>query len=603
MRASAPRYKATISSRAVTALLAALFLPGAALAADEIHWTMVDPTTVAVDWRGAGRTLRYGLTSAYDHTLNGGTPYIVPFSSPGPFWEAQLAGLVAGRTYHYSVDGGPDHTFHTLPGPGSSFTVFAEGDIGSSSTYDTVSPVQSMIAAGSPSFVLAVGDLTYGDQDGIANVDQHFNDVMVWSQDAAYMPAWGNHEWTKPTDDMRNYKGRFAIPNPQTSPGAPSAGCCGKDWSWFDAGNTRFIAYPEPFTGAWSNWLTIAGALMDQAQADPAIHFIVTFGHRPAYSSGYHAGDPELQAYMDTLGARHSKYVLNLNGHSHDYERSIPRSGVTHVTIGIGGATLETSGTTCPWGGGCPPPAWSAYRAFHHGALKLDFEPYRIHGQVLCGPASSLDDIQCAPGTVIDEFSIASEAPPVFAGVPGNESVAVGQPVTIHFDVSDPDGEPITSLVANLSSLPAGGNEHFTAGPGDTTGQFTWTPGPADIGTHVVTFRAANALTAAASMVIDVHGVTAVPGGAPPALALGDIHPYPAGSSFTLDYSLGDGSEARLELLDVAGRLERRIALETSGPGRHEMRIGTGSAIEPGVYWLRLTQSGHVALERVVLRR
>jgi hypothetical protein len=75
---------------------------------------------------------------------------------------------------------------------------------------------------------------------------------------------------------------------------------------------------------------------MDEAQADPAIRFIVTFGHRPAFSSGHHPGDSGLQSIMAALGDAHSKYVLNLNGHSHDYERSRPQHGVTHITCGHG---------------------------------------------------------------------------------------------------------------------------------------------------------------------------------------------------------------------------------------------------------------------------
>ena len=37
--------------------------------------------------------------------------------------------------------------------------------------------------------------------------------------------------------------------------------------------------------GAWDDWFPRARSLMDAAQADPAITHIVTFGHRPAYST------------------------------------------------------------------------------------------------------------------------------------------------------------------------------------------------------------------------------------------------------------------------------------------------------------------------------
>jgi hypothetical protein len=193
--------------------------------------------------------------------------------------------------------------------------------------------------------------------------------------------------------------------------------CCGEDWYWFDYGNARFIAYPEPWSGAWSDWNTRARALMDAAQSDPAIRFIVTFGHRPAYSSGNHAGESSLRTILDGLGATHSKYVLNLNGHSHNYERSFPQNGVIHVTSGTGGATLEeTSNPSCLWGGGCPAPSWSAFRAMHHVAVQFAFTATAIRCDVLCGPAgdsgSNQNDLTCTQGTVIDSFTIGSPTGP-----------------------------------------------------------------------------------------------------------------------------------------------------------------------------------------------
>jgi len=382
--------------------------------ADEVHWTLIDPATVTFDWRGAETTIRYGLTSSYGQTATAATPSPLPFSSPGPFQEARISGLLANTLYHYSIGTGADHTFRTPPVRGTSgFTICAEADIGDVSSYPQVAGVQNLIAGASPRFVLAVGDLTYGNANGQAVVDNHFNDMMVWSQDAAYMPVWGNHEWDVPAnDDLRNYKGRFALPNPQTSPGSPSVSCCGEDWSWFDYGNVRFIAYPEPWTSAtWTDWQTQATAIMDQAQSDPTIQFIVTFGHRPAYSSGHHPGDPTLQAILDGLGDTHSKYVLNLNGHSHDYERSFPQHGVIHLTIGVGGATLEQDGS-CLWLQ-CTQPSWSAFRAMRHGPLVLRFNSRSIQGQFLCGPAGGgIDDINCTPGAIVDSFTISAPGGP-----------------------------------------------------------------------------------------------------------------------------------------------------------------------------------------------
>ncbi len=389
-------------------ILVALWATPAA-SADGIHWTIIGPTAVTFDWRGSETTIRFGLTTAYGQTVTAATPSPLPFSSPGPFWEARLTGLQSNTLYHYSIGTGPDHTFRTPPPRGSSgFTVAAQGDVGDVASYSRLAGVQDLIRGASPAFVLMLGDLTYGNTNGQAVVDAHFNDMMVWSQDAAYMPVWGNHEWDVPSaDDLRNYKGRFELPNAQASPGAPTAGGVGEDWSWFDYGNVRFIYYPEPYTSAtWTDWRTRAQAVMQLAQADPAITFIVTLGHRPPYSSGHHPGEDAIKGHLDALGDAFSKYKLNVYGHSHNYERTHPQHGVVHLTVGTSGQ-LQQDGT-CLWLD-CVQPSWSAFRAMRLGALTLRFEATEIRGQFLCGPAGGgTNDVNCTPGSVVDAFTIAA---------------------------------------------------------------------------------------------------------------------------------------------------------------------------------------------------
>ncbi len=378
---------------------AAAMVPVAHAAPDEIHWTHLSPTAVTFSWRGSADSLRYGLTNGYGTTVFASTPSPLPFSSPGPFREAKLTSLTPATSYRYAIGDGPDHTFTTAPIRGTSgFTIHAVGDIGSTQYAPGVGPLQSVIAADHPAFVVALGDLTYGNVQGQASVDQHFNDVMTWSQEAAYMPAWGNHEW-EAGDDLRNYKGRFDLPNPQTSPGSPAVSCCGEDWYWFDYGDTRFIAYPETWTGARAAWNTQAQSIMAQAQADAAISYIVTFGHKPAYSAGPDAGNAQLAGFLDALGSAYSKYVLDLSGHVHNYQRSHPLSGVVHVVSGTGGRTLDASTGN---------PSWLAFRATHHGSTRLRFAADGIRGWLMCGPSSVLENVSCAPGTVIDSFFIAN---------------------------------------------------------------------------------------------------------------------------------------------------------------------------------------------------
>jgi Calcineurin-like phosphoesterase len=399
-----------VASLCALGLLAAVLLPSAAPAAgtvDEIHYTFTSATSVAFDWRGEANDIRYGPTAAYGTTVAGHQPTPPPFSSPGPFWEAELTGLAPGTSYHYSIGGGPDMVFSTAPTGNFRFASIA--DVGASSSYPQVAVVQSQIAADDPAFVLVSGDISYGNDHGQEVVDQHFNDVMAWSRRAAYMPSWGNHEWDDENfDDLRNYKGRFALPNPQTSPFSPFAGCCGEDWSWFDAGGVRFISYPEPFTGAWSDWRTKADAVMAASQGDPGIHFIVTMGHRPAYSTGNHPGSGTLAGMLDALGDKYPKYLLNINGHTHSYERFAPIHGVTHITAAGGGATLQP-----PWKTTDPR---TAYRAMHHAYLRVDVTAASMRIAAICGPPTPEDDITCTLGEVIDSATINGPGGGVVAG-------------------------------------------------------------------------------------------------------------------------------------------------------------------------------------------
>lgn len=399
------------------AVLAACVLAGALMtdptpanadtAVDEVHYTFTGPTSISLDWRGDRQDVRYGPGTDYGQTATGDSPQWTPTSSAGPFRQAQINNLSPGTRYHYSIGGGPDHTFLTPPtGP---FVFDAIGDIGDTAHFSHLADTFSAIAADHPSFVVMDGDLSYANATSQSSVDQHFNDVMAWSTSAAYMPAWGNHDWEDPTqDDLRNYKGRLQMPNAQASPGSPDVSAGGDDWGWFDAGGVRFINYPEPWAGAWTDWQAKAGELMSQAQSDPSIRYIVTFGHRPAYSTGYHPGETALASILDSFGAAYSKYVLNIKGHSHDYERFQPVNGVTHVTVGTP-SSVET-----PWS---TTDSRTAVRAMHLAHLRVQVGDSGMLVQAICDDSVSNEDVTCAPGTVLDEYTIGTPpaAPPITA--------------------------------------------------------------------------------------------------------------------------------------------------------------------------------------------
>ena len=141
---------------------------------------------------------------------------------------------------------------------------------------------------------------------------------------------------------------------------------------------------------------------MNQAQNDPSVKYVITYGHRPAYSTGYHPGEAQLANILDGFGNAYSKYVLNINGHSHDYERFQPIQGVTHVTVGA------PSSVEAPWSSTDPR---TAFRALHLSHMRVDVSDTGLRLQTVCDASVSREDFTCSQGSVIDEYTIGT--PPV----------------------------------------------------------------------------------------------------------------------------------------------------------------------------------------------
>jgi hypothetical protein len=93
------------------------------------------------------------------------------------------------------------------------------------------------------------------------------------------------------------------------------------------------------------------------------------------------------------------------------------------------------------------------------------------------------------------------------------------------------------------------------------------------------------------------------PAGAAPGLALARIWPNPTNLPFHVAFVLPGSGPARLEVVDVAGRVQIARELGTPGSGAFEASLGEGASLRPGTYWLRLTQGrDHTASPVVVLR-
>ncbi len=73
------------------------------------------------------------------------------------------------------------------------------------------------------------------------------------------------------------------------------------------------------------------------------------------------------------------------------------------------------------------------------------------------------------------------------------------------------------------------------------------------------------------------------------------------GSGLRVSLAMAPGASAGLDLLDIAGRRVRSLALD-GGSGPREVKLGDG-ALSPGVYWVRLRQAGVVLTRKAVVLR
>ncbi len=117
----------------------------------------MSPTAVTFDWRGTQDTLFYSADTSWASSVVAVVPSPAPFSSAGPFKEAQVTGLTIGSSYNYKIgfNGTRGHRFHAAPARGSSdFTICVQGDIGDTTSYSQVGGVQTLTMNQSPAFVL-----------------------------------------------------------------------------------------------------------------------------------------------------------------------------------------------------------------------------------------------------------------------------------------------------------------------------------------------------------------------------------------------------------------------------------------------------------------
>lgn len=473
----------------------------------EIHYSYGDtPNSVAFDWRGAETTIYYGTSPYYDHQAVASASAITPLDSAGPYQEVLLNDVAPGTTYYYQIGlSGDMHTFTTAPT--DDFSWVDTGD--TSATYcgaynarPWMAEIQQLIADQNPNFVTHGGDISYANECGVPAVHQLYVDQEAWSHGAAFMPVWGNHEYG-PTnaesvpgaiqDSLTNYKGRSRIPNAQTvsidtatrtsnpgcsSPGISGNSCRGEDWGYFTTGHVMYIAYPEPWVTAQANWEGEARTIMTAAQNDPNIDFIVTYGHRPAFSSILSGGTEEpvsadLRTAVTNLAHEFApsttnpsgKYIMTIGHHIHGGE-------IIKATAGNGLGDDLTFYSITNGGGGAGQASYkvgsyasgSLYRLQHPEILSSTYDAaaHSLTVNMICGPAypPKVKDV-CTKGAVLQSLSFTRPssvpADPALTTALGDgvTSLQVNQQTTYNAQVTNTQGNSTAHDVALTVTVPA----------------------------------------------------------------------------------------------------------------------------------------------------
>jgi len=106
-----------------------------------------------------------------------------------------------------------------------------------------------------------------------------------------------------------------------------------------DFGDVRFVAMDSEveISRSSAQWDFLERSLAEGAARDM---ILVLSLHRPPYSSGSHGSSLEHRAIVDELAPKYGVELV-LAGHDHDYERTIPIRGTTHIVAASAGATIR----------------------------------------------------------------------------------------------------------------------------------------------------------------------------------------------------------------------------------------------------------------------
>jgi hypothetical protein len=306
----------------------------------------VTATEATVVWRTADAVAGTLLLTADA----GGDPRTLAEPAAGTDHLLRLTGLQAGTAYHYELHaGGPlgsAHPLHTAPlaGAATPFRFLVWGDSG------CACPAQMAVAAQmqphTPDLMLHTGDMIYEGGEAAGYDPRFFVPYADLLARAPIYPSLGNHDVV--TQNGAPWLQIFHLPNNAGSADTPRY----YSYNW---GNTHFMALDseQDYGPTSPQYAWLLGDLQSAAFHGATWH--IAYFHRPPYSSGYgHGSEYSLREAWSPLFERFGVDLV-VNGHEHNYERTLPRQDypppdgsaghpVTYIVTGGGGKQLYNVG-------------------------------------------------------------------------------------------------------------------------------------------------------------------------------------------------------------------------------------------------------------------